>query len=341
MSSTSAPRTRPMPTSRWPRSRPASTSSARSRWPRLSPMRAPLVAARAASGAWSQRCPSSTATTRWSARPGPASPRGEVGGLLSVHRGYLQDWLLRPETTTGGRARPRAGRRGRSPTSARTCATSSSSSPASASPVSRRGPGRVYDERGGRRSRPTRTWRLCCSRLDGGALGTAARLADGARPEERADPRAARHVPKPPLRPGAAGRAVGGRARGVAAHAARPGRRLARLGARCSPCPPVTRWATRTPSTPSSPMRTPPSRWAAPMGSPCSRDGLRAAVLTDAVLASAAAGLMGGGRRMTDISLADAPVPGLGRRGAEGHRNRQELLRRARAARRRLRHPPR
>ena len=58
---------------------------------------------------------------------------GRAGAVRLVHGTYLQDWLLRPRTTTGASTPTSAAPRARSPTSGRTGVTSPSSSPATAS----------------------------------------------------------------------------------------------------------------------------------------------------------------------------------------------------------------
>jgi predicted dehydrogenase len=62
--------------------------------------------------------------------------RGDTGPLHLLHGSYLQDWLLRRRTTTGGSTPGSAARRAPSPTSARTGATWPSSCPGTASPGS-------------------------------------------------------------------------------------------------------------------------------------------------------------------------------------------------------------
>ena len=92
-----------------------------------------LVDAAADGRAASRPCRSCTATTRRCARRASACASGRAGPVRLIHGTYLQDWLLRPRTTTGASTRTSAARRARSRTSARTGATSPSSSPAIAS----------------------------------------------------------------------------------------------------------------------------------------------------------------------------------------------------------------
>ena len=80
-------------TPRWPRPpwRRASTWCARSRWP-PTPRPPPSCWPRPTGPAPSPPCPSSTASTRWSARRGPGSPTGRWPCASST-ASYLQDWL--------------------------------------------------------------------------------------------------------------------------------------------------------------------------------------------------------------------------------------------------------
>ena len=119
------------PRPRWPR---ASTSSARSRW------RSTTAAPRR----WSRPRPRAGRVTavpfvyRYYPTVREARERvrtGVTGPVRLIHGGYLQDWLLRPTTTTGASTSSSAARRAPSPTSARTGATSPSSSPATGSPA--------------------------------------------------------------------------------------------------------------------------------------------------------------------------------------------------------------
>ena len=85
-----------------------------------------------------RRCRSSTATTRRCARRASASRTAETGaGAPAARQRTCRTGCCAPTTTTGASTRSSAARRARSPTSVRTGATSPSSSPATASPVSR------------------------------------------------------------------------------------------------------------------------------------------------------------------------------------------------------------
>ena len=162
-----------------PRCEPASTSSARSRW---RPTPSGRAAARRDRGGGSGRQAAVPFVyrfyptvrearervrerTRRRAAPAPRHATSRTGSS-------------RPDDTTGGWTTSSAGRPARSPTSARTGATSPSSSPATASPGSRRACSRPCRERSERAAAGTRS--------DGAATAGAARAVDdrgrGARP---------------------------------------------------------------------------------------------------------------------------------------------------------------
>ena len=152
-------------------------------------------------------CRSSTASTRWCARPGPAFGR-RGGASASIHGSYLQDWLLAPPTTTGGSTPSWAGRPGRSPTSDRTCVTSSSSSPATGSPGFKRLKRTVFDERAAHRGITTEDLVAVAGRNAQRRHRHPAGLAGRARSQEPAAPRDLRLRRDHRLRPGAARDAV-------------------------------------------------------------------------------------------------------------------------------------
>ena len=172
-------------TSRWPSPpwRPASTSSARSRWRSTPPARPRIADAAAAAG----RVVAVPFVYRFHPMVRQARALVAAGDLGTASAcstaATSRTGCRRPTTTAGGSTPPSAGRRGRSPTSARTGATWSSSSPATGSPGCWPGPDHGRPGTGRRVARPSpsapaagadrrraspgrapRTWPWCCSR---------------------------------------------------------------------------------------------------------------------------------------------------------------------------------
>ena len=247
---------------------PASTSSARSRSRSTPPRRARLVDVAAAARPRRRRAvrlpllPDRPRGARARAqrrdRPAPPPARHLPAGLAAAPRG--RQLARRPATS--------AARRARSPTSARTGATSPSSSPATASPACRarhdhavgersRDAGRrafAARQRRRRRCAPStpRTPPSCSSRPTRGALGTTviSQISAGRKNRLWLEVDGARRGAR--LRPGAPRDAVVRAPRGDDHRAPRP-RAPARPGARAWPrCRPATPRATRSASTASS-----------------------------------------------------------------------------------------
>ena len=220
-----------------------------------------------------------------------ASPaaRHVPSGLASARRA----------TTTGASTRSWAAPRARSPTSARTGATSPSSSPAIASRASRRACSPLCQSAVQRRRRhafapaaatasravTTEDAALVQFETDARRARLGRRQPDLRRTQEPALDRARRDRGGARVRPGAPGGALVRASRGAddRAPGSRPRCRPARRASRR--CPPATRRATPTASTPSWRTSTRQSRAGSTIaGTPTFADGLRAAPITDAVL---------------------------------------------------------
>ena len=225
---------------------------------------------------------------------------GQTGALRLLHGTYLQDWLLRADDDNwrvdeqlGGASRAFAdigshwcdlaefvsGHR-----IARVSARLLTAVPERASAA---GVTRSNRQRAAASCAPSTTEdaaaRPVRDRRRGDRLG--GRQPGLRRPQEPALDRARRRRGGARLRPGASGGALVRAARGADDRAPRSRRRCRRRPRASRSCPPVTRRATRTASTRSSRTSTRRSRrLAGREGMPTFADGLRAALITDAVL---------------------------------------------------------
>ena len=87
------------PSSPWPPSRPASTSSARSRWPPTGRRRVPDVRAGASAAGCLGAVPFVNRFHPMAREARALVAGGSCGAVHTVHGSYLQDWLLDPDAT--------------------------------------------------------------------------------------------------------------------------------------------------------------------------------------------------------------------------------------------------
>ena len=255
-------------------------------------------------------CRSSTATTRRSARRASACATGETGPVRLIHGTYLQDWLLRPTTTTGASTSDLGGASrafadigshwcdlaefvtGHRIT--RLCARTLTAVPERIKSESHAAFAAVNGD-GETRAVGTEDAAIVQFETDGGAVGSTVISQISRGPQEPALARGRRRRRGAGLQPGGAGDAVGRPARGGDADQARPRapvRAAARLRRRCPPGHPQG-YADCFDAFVAEVYDGDRRRRRRADGLPQFADGLRAARITDAVLALGARGALG------------------------------------------------